>query len=301
MSKFLKKGYLLIGLFIFIWIIKDIDFNYFKNSLSKINILYFLLAIILNLPNIFFKSYRWKKIMDTQKIFYSIKNSFLMYGSGSLLGLITPGKLGDFSKIIYLKKDNYSFSRAFLGNFLDKFFDLLFILIFSIIALFFLPLFSYSVFNYYTLFKWFGLIILVLLVIITFFYFKNRKAFYNFILEILTDIKKFKLRDIFYIFLLTIAQWFSYFLIIYFIAVSINLHHYVSFFYLSFSSALVILTVLLPISVMGIGTREAVLIFLLTPFGLTKETIILFSLLVLINYLSPFFVYLYCWIKKPLL
>ncbi|MEK7575898.1 MAG: lysylphosphatidylglycerol synthase transmembrane domain-containing protein [Patescibacteria group bacterium] len=301
MNKFLKKGYFLIGLFIFIWIIKDIDFNHLKNSLSGISISYFLLAIILNFPNIFFKSYRWKKIMDTQKIFYSTKNSFLMYGSSSLLGLATPGKLGDFSKIIYLKKDNYSFSRAFLGNFLDKFFDLLFIFIFGIITLFFLPLVSYPIFNYYTLSKWLGLIILVLLIIIIFFYLKNKVAFYNLILEISTDLKKFKLKDTSYIFLLTITQWIIYFLIIYFIAISINIHHFISFFYLSFSSTLVILISLLPISIMGIGTREAVLIFLLTPFGLAKETIILFSLLILINYLSPFFIYLYCWIKKPLL
>ena len=42
--------------------------------------------------------------MDTQKIYYSIKDAFLIYGSSSLLGLVTPGKIGDFSKIAYLKK-----------------------------------------------------------------------------------------------------------------------------------------------------------------------------------------------------
>lgn len=301
MNKFLKKGYLFIGLFIFVWIVKDIDFNHLKNSLSEINVLYFFLAIVLNLPNFFLKAYRWKIIMDAQKIFYSIKDSFLMYGASSLLGLATPGKIGDFSKITYLKKDNYSLGRAFLGNFLDKFFDLVFISVFGIIALFFMRLLPHPIFNYFTMFKWLGLIILALIGIMIFFFLKNKTAFYNFIFEILTDIKKFKLKSVFYIFFLTAGQWFTYFLIIYLIATSINLHHYVGFFYLSFSSAMAILIGLLPISIMGLGTRDAILIFLLSPLGIAKETIILFSLLILLNYLSPLFIYLYCWLKKPFL
>src|SRR3989338_19193 len=227
MKKLLKKFYLFLGLIVFVWIVKDIDFIKLKEVIFTINYFPYALAAFLWLPVVLLKTYRWKKIMDNQRIFYSLKDAFLIYGSSSLLGLITPGKIGDFSKIAHLTKDRHSFGRAFLGSFLERVFDLLFVIIFSAIALFTLPDFPTFNFNFYFLFT-------------------------------------------------------------YLIAMSINLHQHINFFYLSFASAVSILAGFVPITVAGIGTREAVFIFLLTPLGITKEAVVIFSLLILVNYLALF-------------
>lgn len=301
MRKILRKAYLLIGLIIFIFIVKDIDFNQFKEVALTINFFYYISAAIIYLPIVFLKSYRWKKIMDIQKIHYSIKNAFLMYGSSSLLGLVTPGKIGDFSRMAYLKKDKHSLGRAFLGNFLDRLSDLFFISVFSIIAFFFLPLLPHLSLDYYTLIKWGGLAAALLSVLIIFFYLAKKESFYNFISEIVRDLKQFRINNILFILLISAINWLFYFFLIYLIAASINLHQTIGFLYLSFTAGIGILAAFVPISVLGIGTREATFIFLLTPLGIPKETIILFSLLVLVNYLTLFLIYLYCWFKKPVI
>lgn len=301
LKKILKKSYLLIGLLIFIFVVKDINFAEFRKSISDVNLFFFIAATILYLPDTFIKSYRWKKIMDIQNIHYSAKNAFLMYGAGLLMGLATPGKIGEFSRILYLKKDNYSVGKALLGNLLDKISDLIFVLIFFTGALFLLPSLPDISVDYRSLTKLSGLILFLISASGTFFYFKNKVKFYGFLSEVIKDIKRFKTKDTLTVFFLTAITWLICFSIIYLIAASIGLNHSVGFFYLAFSSILVILSALLPISVLGIGTREAALIFLLTPLGIPKETVILFSLLIMANYLGLFAVCFYCWIKKPLI
>lgn len=223
-----------------------------------------------------------------------------MYNSSALLGLITPGRVGDFSKITYLTKDNHSFSRAILGNFLDKIFDVIFILIFLLLAIFFMPFLPHFSLNLEMLKKW-GWLGLILAASVVFFYFKKKKALYIFFAEICQDIKQFKLVNLFYILAVTGAAWFFYFLMIYLIAASVNISGAAGFFYIAFGSALGLLAGLLPISILGLGTRDAVFIFLFLPLGIPRETIILFSLLIALNYLAMFAICFYCWRKKPLL
>lgn len=301
MKKIFKKSYLFLGPIVFIWIIKDIDFIKLQEVTATIQPAYYAIAAFLWLPIVFFKTYRWKKIMDTQKIYYSIKNAFLIYNSSSLLGLITPGKIGDFSKIAYLKKDSHSFGRAFLGSFLERVFDLLFVVVFSSVVVFFVPFIPHFSFDYYDLIKLTSLIIIFLGVFLTLFYFFKKQFLLNFISDILNDLKQFKIKNILFIFATSAIVWFLYFLLVYLIATSINLHQSVTFLYLSFAAAVALLASFLPITVIGIGTREAVFIFLLKPLDISKETVIAFSLLILVNYLALFMINFYCWIKKPLI
>ena len=298
-KKILKRWYILIGPIIFIIIIKDIDFSSLRKIFLEINLIYYAMAFSLYLPIAFLRSYRWKKIMDAQKIHYSVKDAFLMYSSSSLLGLITPGKIGDFSKMVYLKKDDHSMTQAFLGNFLDKLFDLLFSTIFVFIAIFFLPFIPNFSLDYVALIKWGGLMAITVSFILFWVYKNNKEKLINFIREIIIDIKRIKAMQVSYIFTITAVNWFIYFILIYFTALSIGMAQYTTFFYLSFTGACGVLIGLLPVSTLNIGTREAIFIFLLTPVGVPKEMIISFSLLVLLNYLCLFLIGWYGWTKKP--
>lgn len=299
-KKILKKSYLLIGLLIFVWIVKDIDFGYLKNEAYRINFFYFALAALFCLLNIFIEFYRWKKIVEFQKIYYSFKGAFFMYGASRLLGIITPGKIGDFSRMAYLKKDGYSVGKSFLGNFLEKILDFVFFFLFVVGGIFYLPFIPQLTFKYAAILKW-GILGLAGFIALILLLYKKSEKISNFFSDLWRDLRQFKIRSLLFVFLVTAIDWFVYFLVIYFIAASVGLAGEIGFFYLAFSAAFVVLASLLPISVLGLGTREAVLLFLLLPFGIPKETIILFSLLIMANYLVPLLIFLFCWFKKPLI
>lgn len=299
MKKFLKNSYLLIGLLILLFILKDIDFNFLGESAKKVNLFYLALAALMYIPLIFLSSYRWKKIMDAQKIYYSAKNAFYMYGAGLFLSLIIPGRIGDFSKIIYLRKDNHSLNKAFLGNLLDKLFDLFFLALFAFLGIFYFPIASYFPFNFNYFVKYVLMTLFVFLTIALFFYFKKREVVLNFIFETKNELKKIKAKNIFEISFFTVLSLFFYFLLIYLTAASIGIQN-IGFLYISFSAVFIIFATIIPVSILGIGTREAVLLILLSPRGIPKEIIIFFSALIMANYLSLFLICLFCWLKKPL-
>lgn len=301
MKKIIKKYSFLVGVFIFIWILKDMNFIQIKESFLSINPFFYAIAVFLYIPVILFKALRWKTIMDTQGIHYSFNNAFLMYGASYLLALVTPGRLGEFSRAAYLKKDNYSTGQVFLGNLLDKVFDVLFVIVFALIAFVFLPFVPRFDINYLEVGKWAFLGMLTLGLAFFVFYSLNKEKFYGFFKEVLADMRKFGLIKIFLLFAITAGSWMSFFTIVYFIGASIGIAKIVGFLYLAFSLAVVNAIGFLPISVLNIGPRELVLVFLLTPLGLSKELVISFSFLILINYLSLFSICFLCWLKKPVI
>lgn len=298
-KKIIKNSYLLIGFLVLLFIIKDIDFNFLRESAKKVNLFYLTLAALMYIPLIFLSSYRWKKIMDAQKIYYSAKDAFYMYGAGLFLSLIIPGRIGDFSKIMYLKKDNHSLNKAFLGNLLDKLFDLFFLAFLALLGILYFPATSYLPFNFNYFLKYILAAIFILLSAALFFYLKKREIAADFISETKNELKKIGVKNILEISFFTVLSLFSYFLLVYFIAASIGIQN-IGFLYISFSAVFIIFATIIPVSILGIGTREAALLILLSPFQLPKELIIFFSALIMANYLSLFLICLFCWLKKPL-
>lgn len=301
MKKVIKKYSFLVGIFILVWIIKDLDFGQIKQAIFEINPFFYSAAVFLYIPVILFKALRWKKILDTQNMHYSFRDSFLMYGASYMLALVTPGRIGEFSRAVYLKKDNYPTSQILLGNVLDKIFDVLFVVVFAVISFVFLPFVPRFDINYLEIGKWAFLGIMILGAVFFIFYLLNKERFLDFIKGIFMDLKKFGPLKMCLLFVITAGSWLSFFAIVYFIGLSIGVAQITGFLYLAFASAVVNTAAFLPISVLGIGTRELVLIFLLTPLGIAKETIIFFSFLILVNYLSLFLICFLCWLKKPVI
>ena len=126
----MKKYIRLIGLFILLFILSRIDLRELLSLLFHINIYYLLLAVVLNIPQLFFKSYRWNFLLKQQNINYSPVQSFLIYMSSLYIGLITPGRIGEFVKVYYLKSDKgISISKGFSSVLADRLFDLYLLII----------------------------------------------------------------------------------------------------------------------------------------------------------------------------
>ena len=132
----MKKYTNFIGLIILLYILLNIDINQSINILFDLNIFYFLMAVLLNIPQLFLKSYRWRYLLKQQGILYSPIESFLIYMSSLYIGFITPGRIGEFVKTIYLKSEKgLMLSKGFSSVLVDRLFDLYFLLILGFLGI----------------------------------------------------------------------------------------------------------------------------------------------------------------------
>ena len=84
-------------------------------AVSKVNPWYLATAVILNIPMVFLKSWRWHYLLKMQEVDYGLRQAFPAYFSGIYLGLATPGRLGELSRVFYLTNDKgLSFVVSFL-------------------------------------------------------------------------------------------------------------------------------------------------------------------------------------------
>jgi len=288
--KFLLK---IIGLLILVYILSKIDYKLLWQELSQAKIIFLVLAIIATILEIITKSLRWQVILKSLGINVAKKTSIRLHWLGLYAGVITPGRVGEIIKVYFLKLRNHNAFRSFLSVVIDRFFDVAtFLILGSLVAVFFLREISLHILALG------GIIILGFVFILLLL---NKKSFVHKIAKkIITKfsthtlenysqftfkklwqgIKNLKaeiiLRGIFYWFL----SFLFFFLAKYFIALALSIE-------ISFANIIIVSTALalvsaLPISIAGLGTRDAASIYLFSLFAISKETAILFSMLILL-------------------
>ncbi|MBU0999514.1 flippase-like domain-containing protein, partial [Patescibacteria group bacterium] len=278
--------------------------------LNEINYFYFFLAFLMLFPIFMIKVYRWNYLMKKQNINYSFKDSFLMYGTGMYIGIITPGRLGELSKIAFLKKNN-SLGKSTVSVVVDRLTDLIFLLFFGYFGFFlFFSLFK-NLILILTLILVFSLILLItflktniikfllkkmLNLIIPAKYQKSWKINFQ---DFINELKIYKLKNYLFIFLITAFSWFIYYFQTYLLAKSIGINN-LSFLFISIAVTIAGLVTLLPISILGIGTRDVTLIGLFNAFSINQETTVSFSFLILLIGILTGLACSICWLIKPI-
>jgi uncharacterized protein (TIRG00374 family) len=63
------------------------------------------LAVLLNVVPVYLKVVRWQVVLRGRSIEYATKPAFLAYASSLYLGMLTPGRVGDVIRIQYLRHD----------------------------------------------------------------------------------------------------------------------------------------------------------------------------------------------------
>lgn len=312
-AKLFKKYSFLIGIVLFVFILSRLNFGYYKTLIAGIHlpgILAILAAILLLfLPTLALNPYRWQRLMRRQGIYYSFWQAFLMYDASIYIGLFTPGRVGEASRVFYLKKE-HSVGRAFVSIILDRLFDIVFLLLFGYFSMFlFLDILKKEVLL-------FGVIIsaLLLLVILAL---KSRllkyflkKVFYYFVpkkyqdlwklnfQDFFRDFKIYKFGDYVFLFFLTLVNWFVFYFMIYLFAREIGISQVPVLYFFS-SLAIASLTALLPISVMGLGTRDAALLAMFSLFKVPAESTVAVSMFILFLTFFHSAIGFFCWLKKP--
>lgn len=310
----IKKSWILqaIGVLIFILILSKIDIKSTLAILKNVKLIYFILALPLSFVFLSFKAWRWKYLLEKQGInVFKCSELFLIYAAAFYLSLSTPGKIGDFSKIFYLKAKGYSVGKSFVTIFIERIADILLIGCVSLFGLIFL----FSFFSSYQLLLIPLSLFVVFILIKTF---KKGNSFQKRIFLFLTpkkwqesfkinfndfisDFKKFDIKTCIFTAIITLICWLIYYFQIYLLALSLNIQ--ITFLYIVILTSILSVSSLIPISPSGtnIGTRDAILVFAFLRLGIgTKEEAIALSLLILSLIVINGLIGIIAWFKMPL-
>tara|TARA_B100001287_G_scaffold66070_1_gene53948 strand:- start:2447 stop:3295 length:849 start_codon:yes stop_codon:yes gene_type:complete len=264
-------------------------FNYFQ-KLSFINLLAALLIINVGY---FIKSLRWKNILSTLKIKLNILFLFKVFLIGGYLGIITPGKLGDFGRLYYIKEKG-NWKKLLASLFVDRLNDFIVLIILGCIAILRLNnLFP----NHFEITLNYRLtIIIIFLLIIGFVVLKKFKNFFS---EFYDSLKiSLSLKNNLYQIIITFASMGC--LYGSFILISKDLDILIGPIDILLIAFITGILNLLPITILGIGVREATVIYLFNLYGVGYDISIAFSLIIFVIQIITFLPGAFCFYKNPI-
>lgn len=261
------------------------------------------------------RGYRWQYLMRMVDIDYSLKRSAEVWVIGFFAAAVTPGKVGDALRALYVTNDTgRNFGETFLTVFIDRLLDLVVVLLFGVVTTL---IFSY----YYIKVPSVGIIMAgVAAMFVALYLLLHRDLMKKFLKPVFNALTPKKYKDLlkmnfnsFYdslsvyarkwrgtlnAFLLTVGYWVVVFILAYYIAWVMDTK--VSFWYLFIIMPMVTLVELIPISVSGLGTREATVIFFFSLVGIASVQAVGFSIAYLLagTYLTSAIGFV-LWLKNP--
>lgn len=310
MSKFILR---FLGLLLFVIVIVRFNWQSFYSILLELRPQSLIIACFLNVLRLFVETLRWNKLLKIQKISYKLKDAFLVFLSSAYAGTITPGGIGNFIRIFYLKDDvHISIGAASSSVIMDKLIELL-----TVIG-----------------FGWWGLILLnigikaitvislsILLLSLFFLLISYKKLhillerFLIKLFKVAKDVGRFdEEREIFYKFfrqlinirlLEPVALSFLAFIILliqaFFVADALNIQ--LSFIDLAKTFAFTrLISRVIPVSFLGLGSKDITFMAILNKmFKIEAIKGIAFSIIFLFtSYFITAFVGAVCWLIKPI-
>jgi len=307
-----KNWLRLIGLVLLLLLLWHIDVGQSVAVLTQVAPLPLGVAILLNAPQISLKASRWRWLLRAQRIRYGIWAATLSYFGGIFIGLLTPGRVGEFVKAVHVHRDcDVPMGQAFSSVLADRLFDLYALLVVGGMAL--LSLTAWWDSNGVL-----GLALLALLLTLPLALFLHEGVFgrirtlgshlgrpgrwlfasQSWLLELHNGLRQLSLPWLVAAAGLTVLAYAVFFGQCYLLALALGLK--TSFVQISFAVALGSLVTLLPISVSGLGTREAAIVAYLGTAGVPAEAALGFSLLVFVTfYLVGGLIGAVAWWLKP--
>jgi uncharacterized membrane protein YbhN (UPF0104 family) len=278
LNRFFKKRFFFgfIGLAIFAFILLSINIKQTAEYMLSASKQHIVFAAFFALAGTILRSLKWQKIIENYGKPPSLFETTRIFCVGTMIGFLTPLKAGTFVRAFYLK--SIGLSKATASILIDRGTELAFVALIAISGSFFFGIkFSIISNNKALLF----LAIVAVLCATAWLFGRANKKIAAFTKDLLCLTKNKK--TITAIAILTpvpfILSATSYF----FVGQSIGINANYSFFFFLAATATVVES--LPITFLGLGTREAVIIFLLSKLGKSSELAIALSLLYLvINY-----------------
>ena len=271
-----------------------------------------LAAVVLNIPGILIKSLRWRWLLQSQGIRYGTVPSALAYFGSIFIGMLTPGRLGEFVKAVHVSRDcGVSSGRGFSSVLADRLFDLYALAVVGGLAM--ITLGSLG-----TALVVASLGILVLALVLPIVLLLNGRTFVwmqrfgmrlgkpgralfkpeGWLAELRGGLGQLSLPWVVLAVALTVCAYAVFYSQAYLLAWALHLDATV--LDISYAVALGSLVTLIPISISGLGTREAAIVAYLGTTGATSEAALSFSLLVFLTfYIGTGLIGSVAWLVKP--
>jgi uncharacterized protein (TIRG00374 family) len=297
-------------LLLLVFLIKVIDPWEVVDHLRGINIGIFLSNFLLFPFVISVRTFRWWIICRSLNIKTSFRSLFPIYYVSRFLSLLPVTGVFALSRIIYLKEEGKPVATAAISIIIDKLADILGLIFFSLFAVFFLPQYLIEGIPIWILY------VTGILLISAFFVFSKRlrkgvrrilerymnQKFSRIGADLETSLARFwsdtSLKFIMLILVIGLAVGLLRSLILYVLALSINIH--VPFAMIVGCRALIGIVNIIPVSIGGLGTRDAVLLLVLPLSGVSSEAAVVLGFIaflwnILLNLSGMIF-----WFNRPL-
>ncbi|UCG68641.1 MAG: flippase-like domain-containing protein [Thermoplasmata archaeon] len=292
----IKSSYLgIVGILVLIYILLNINLSKVVSILKSADLFFLGIAILINVVVISLLTIRWKYIIHTMGVEVNFKLCLILRLKGSFLGNITPGKIGDLYRAKHLSEEtDFELAKSFSSVIIDRILDISALIFLNILGLYIL-LFVFEIKTFWIEYIIFSFLILIGLFLIIkknlmrkllkpiYKVFVPMDARQNIVMhfnEFYMALAKIKLRNYLFSFIISIAVWIAGFIGIYFLALSLSIS--VSLIFIISMAACATFISALPISIGGLGTREAVYVFFLSSIGIESEYSVALSLMVFI-------------------
>jgi len=305
-----KKYLPIIGIILFVYILAKIDFTEVVKEVSQVNLYFLFIAILVILLRLFSETLKWFTIARFQDMQVSFKKAFKINLIENYYGFITPSKVGSVIRAEYLKE--YADGKIGKGLFnfiIDKILDVAAILFIALI-------FSYQFKDTLDLpVTFFSALFLVFVLGILFFIKKERsyfilKFFHKKLIPARLREKARITFDSFYehvpkkryfilFFFLNFINWLLNYVTAYYIGLSLGIDLSLMVYFAIYPIGT--LVTMIPISINGLGTREAALISLFGLFGIGAAKVFSMSIIgLVIAGIIPCIIGIYLSFKKRL-
>jgi uncharacterized protein (TIRG00374 family) len=298
------------GIALFAVILSRVDVKEVAAAYRRFNLFYLGYSFVTMALFILIKSIRWKRIVALQGVDVPVSRSFRIYSAGLYLGVITPGRIGDFAKSIYLINSGMEPGRAIFSPLADRIFDIVFLVVFGYISLLLIP----GIFHNQMLLS--SLLVLVLVVAILAIALRRdllkrftkrfaeatvpkrfRVSLNRVVCDALDGFGLLTAAKTAEIALLTVAALSLQYLFLIVAARVLGID--VSITVLAAAISAAVFVSLLPVSLLGLGTRDAVLILIFSRVGISRELAIAFSFMFILTYCIIGIFGLFCWLTVP--
>ena len=285
-----------IGIAVFLVILVNLDTRAILTALLSVNYYYLIAALLVNGLIVVIKAKKWKIIVDSIRSGFSLWQSIIGFLVGFSLSTLTPAKVGDAARFLYVRDESCTTGMALSTVVIDRIIDLVLLFAFGIIAMI-----AFSLIRGVEILS--GGLLLVLAVAIIFgIYAVSRKNYMEKILrpffgvfvppryrdqvsgyfnDFYSGLEQFlaSRRKVLGCVAAGIVSWLL--AVVYAAllgrAIGIDVGYY-----MFLVIPIISVVDLLPISISGIGTRDATLLYLFGIIGIAPETVVAFSILYLV-------------------
>lgn len=115
----------LLGVALFAGILMSVDIPHILDYLSHANFWLVALSVLLVVPHLISKAGRWLVLLRSAGINIGLVEACRLYAIGQAAGFLTPGQAGDAVKAVYLRGAGFSLGRSLVTVVVDRLFDLL--------------------------------------------------------------------------------------------------------------------------------------------------------------------------------